>query len=197
MEYRHIRQLIHSVLIPLVKFCPSRAWDEWLAKLLYPLFHHCKHALSGLWCSLLHEGRAKVPDDHGILTGSDLRIDVMEEKLLRYLTRKMFSLLSVLALPGLNTGLPSLEQSGHIGLVEAASLKDLEAFASSSMIVFLLKHKTMALPVLEMNIEAFSWTDEAVTKISSSCGVVVLLAILSDYVDLQGFVSKELFCAII
>ncbi|KAK6915489.1 Exportin-5, C-terminal domain [Dillenia turbinata] len=133
------------------------------------------HALSGLWCSLLHEGRAKVPDDH------------------------------VLALRGLNTGLPSLEQSGHIGRVEAASLKDLEAFASSSMIVlltlslcsFLLKHKMMALPVLEMNIEAFSWTDEAVTKISSSCGVVVLLAILSDSVDLQGFVSKELFCAII
>ncbi|KAK6911461.1 Exportin-1/Importin-beta-like [Dillenia turbinata] len=198
MEFRHIRQLVHSVMIPLVKFCPPSSWEVWLTKLLYPLFHHCKHALSCSWSSLLHEGRAKVPDNHGILTGSDLRLEVMEEKLLRYLTREMFSLLSVLASPGLNTGLPSLEQSGHIGRVDTSSLKDLEAFASSSMIAFLLKHKMMALPVLELSIEAFSWTDgEAVTRISTFCRAVVLLAILSNNVELLGFVSKELFCAII
>lgn len=134
MEFRHIRQLVHSVLIPLVKYCPSDMWDIWLEKLLHPLFHYSQQALSCSWSSLLREGRAKVPDIHGIVAGSDLKVEVMEEKLLRDLTREICSLLSTIALPPLNTGLPSLEQSGHIIRVDLSSLKDLEAFASSSMV---------------------------------------------------------------
>lgn len=134
MEFRHIRQLVHSVLIHLVKFCPSDMWEVWLEKLLHPLFIHCQQVLCSYWSSLLSEGRAKVPDIHGIVAGSDLKVEVMEEKLLRDLTREICSLLSTMASSGLNTGIPAVEQSGHYSRVDMSSLKDLDAFVSSSMV---------------------------------------------------------------
>ncbi|XVF31221.1 hypothetical protein REPUB_Repub16aG0127000 [Reevesia pubescens] len=198
MEFRHTRQLVHSVLIPLVKSCPPDAWEVWLEKLLHPLFVHCQQALSCSWSSLLHEGRAKVPDNHGILTGSDLKVEVMEEKLLRDLTREICLLLSTIASPGLNASLPSLDHSGHVGRVDMSSLKDLDAFASSSMVGFLLKHKSLAIPVLQISLQAFTWTDsEAVTKVCSFSTAMVLLAIFTNKVDLQEFVSRDLFSAVI
>lgn len=151
MEFRHIRQLVHSVLIPLVKHCPPDMWEVWLEKLLYPLFCFCQQALSSSWSSLLHEGRAKVPDNHGILAGSDLKVEVMEEKLLRDLTREICSLLSTVASPGLNTGLPNLEHSGHVGRVDISPVKDLDAFASTCMVGYgqstLIYMKLCCLPV--------------------------------------------------
>lgn len=135
MEFRHIRQLIHSILIPLVKFCPLDLWEEWLEKLLHPLFLQTQQALSCSWSCLLREGRARVPDVHAMLAG-DLKVEVMEEKLLRDLTRETCALLSVLALPGLNTGLPSLEQSGHFSRGDTSSLKDLDAVALTSMVAY-------------------------------------------------------------
>lgn len=134
MEFRHIRQIVHSVLIPLVKHCPPDMWEIWLEKLLHPLFVYAQQALSHSWSSLLQDGRAKVPDVHGILAGSDLKLEVMEEKILRDLTREMCSFLSVIASPPLNTGLPSLEQSGHVSRVDTSSLKSLDTLASTSMV---------------------------------------------------------------
>ncbi|XP_057961028.1 protein HASTY 1 isoform X2 [Malania oleifera] len=198
MDFRHMRQLVHSVLIPLVKFCPSGLWEEWLEKLLHPLFIHSEQALSCSWSSLLHEGRAKVPDILGILAGSDLKVEVMEEKLLRDLTREICSLLSVLASSRLNTGLPSLEQSAHSIRMDVTFQKDLDAYASSSMVGFLLKHKGIAVPALKISLAAFSWTDgEAVTKVSSFCGALVLVAISTNNVELREFVAKDMFWAII
>ncbi|XP_048324351.2 protein HASTY 1 isoform X2 [Ziziphus jujuba] len=198
MEFRHIRQLVHSALIPLVKNCPSDMWEVWLEKLLHPLFLHSQQVLSCSWSSLLHEGRAKVPDAHGILAGSDLKVEVMEEKLLRDLTREVCSLLSVIASPQLNTRLPTLESSGHISRVDTSSLKELDAFTSNSMVGFILKHKNLALPALHICLGAFTWTDgEAVTKVSSFCATLVVLAISTRSVELQEFVSKDLFSAII
>ncbi|PON73945.1 Exportin [Parasponia andersonii] len=198
MEFRHMRQLIHSVFIPLVKNCPPDMWDLWLEKLLHPLFLHSQQALNCSWSSLLREGRVKVPDALGIVAGSDLKVEVMEEKLLRDLTREICSLLSVMASPQLNTGMPSLEHSGHVSRVDMSSLKDLGAFTSSSMVGFLLKHKDVALPALQICLEAFTWTDgEAVTKVSSFCAVLVHLAILTNNVELREFVAKDLFSAII
>ncbi|KAE8710563.1 Protein HASTY 1 [Hibiscus syriacus] len=168
MEFRHTRQLVHSVLIPLVKSCPTDMWEVWLEKLLHTLFVHCQQALSCSWFGLLCEGRAKVPDHHDILTGSDLKVE------------------------------PSLEHSGHVSRVDMSSLKDLDAFASSSMVGFLLKHKSLAIPVLQISLEAFTWTDsEAVTKVCSFSAVVVILSILTNNVDLQGYVSRDLFSAVI
>ncbi|GMP40616.1 hypothetical protein CsSME_00010991 [Camellia sinensis var. sinensis] len=198
MEFRHIRQLVHAVLIPLVKCCPQDFWEEWLKKLLHPLLLHTQQALSCSWSSLLLEGRAKVPDLHGIPAGSDLKVEVMEEKLLRNLTREICSLLSVLASSGLNAGLPSLDQSGHISRVDTSSLKDLDSFASNSMVGFVLRHKDLAVPAMQITLDAFKWTDgEAVSKVSSFCGAVILLAISTNNVELQQFVCKDLFYAII
>ena len=131
MEFRHLRQLIHLVIIPFVKYCPADLWQVWLGNLLQPLFVHCQQALHYSWSSLLHEGRAKVPDSIGNLSGSELKAEVMEEKLLRDLTREVCSVLWALASPGLNSGLPSLEQLGPSNRID--SLKNLEYFASSSL----------------------------------------------------------------
>jgi len=133
MEFRHIRQLVHSVLVPLVKHCPPDMWEIWLEKLLHPLFVYAQQALSCSWSSLLHGGRAKVPDLHGILAGSDLKLEVMEEKLLRDLTREICSLLAIISSPSLNAGLPSLDQSGHVSRLDTSSLKSLDSVSSSSM----------------------------------------------------------------
>ncbi|GAB4835899.1 histone deacetylase [Ancistrocladus abbreviatus] len=198
MEFRHMRQLIHLVLIPLVKSCPSELWDGWLEKLLHPLLPHAQQVLSCSWSGLLNEGRAKVPDVLGVLAGTDLKVEVMEEKLLRDLTREVCALLAALASPGLNTGLPSIDHSGHLTRVDASSLKDLDAFSSNSMVVFLLKHDSLAVPALQICLEAFKWTDaESVAKISTFSGAVVVLAILTNNVQLREFVSRELFYAII
>ncbi|MCL7029899.1 hypothetical protein MKW94_009024 [Papaver nudicaule] len=197
MEFRHTRQLIHLVLVPLVKFCPLNLWEVWIEKILQPLLLHCQQALSCSWSTLLREGRATVPDIPRDLSGSDLKVEVMEEKLLRDLTREISYLLSVVASPRLNHGIPSIEHLAH-GNRGEISLKDLDAFASNSLTGFFLKHQCLALPALQISIEAFKWTDgEAVIKISSFCEALVLLAISSNNSELLRFVAKDLFYAII
>ncbi|KAE8706449.1 protein HASTY 1-like isoform X2 [Hibiscus syriacus] len=99
---------------------------------------------------------------------------------------------------GLNASLPSLEHSGHVSRVDTSSLNDLDAFALGSMIGFLLKHKSLAIPMLQISLEAFSWTDrEAVAKVCSFSADVVLLAIFMNNADLLEFVSRDLFSAAI
>lgn len=198
MDFRHIRQLIHLVLIPIAKSCPADLRVSWLENLLLPLFLHCQQALSCSWSSLMHDSRAKVPDTFGNLSGMELKLEVMEEKLLRDLTREICSLFSVLASPALNRELPPLEQLGHLNRMESSSPNKLDAFSSNSMIGFLITHKSLALPALKICIEAFTWTDsEAVSKVASFCGAVILLAVLADNVELRQFVAKDLFYAII
>jgi len=196
MEFRHLRQLIHLVIIPFVKYCPADLWQVWLGNLLQPLFVHCQQALHYSWSSLLHEGRAKVPDSIGNLSGSELKAEVMEEKLLRDLTREVCSVLWALASPGLNSGLPSLEQLGPSNRMD--SLKNLEYFASSSLTGFLMLHVGTALPALRISVEVFSWTDsDAVTKVIPFCGALIHLAVASNQAELRQFVAKDLFSSII
>ncbi|KAL6884683.1 hypothetical protein ACP4OV_010619 [Aristida adscensionis] len=198
MEFRHLRQLIHLVIIPLVKYCPAELWQVWLVNLLQPLFVHCQQALHYSWSSLLHEGRAKVPDSIGNLSGSELKVEVMEEKLLRDLTREVCSVLWVIASPGLNSGLPSLEQLGPSNRMDS-SFRDLESFASSSLTGFLMLHIGPALPaLLRTSVEVFSWTDsEAVTKVISFCGALIHLAVATNQAELRQFVAKDIFSSII
>lgn len=52
--------------------------------------------------------------------------------------------------------------------------------------------------MLQISLEAFSWTDsEAVTKVCSFSAAVVLLAIFTNNVDLREYVSRDLFSAVI
>lgn len=63
---------------------------------------------------------------------------------------------------------------------------------------FLLNHKSLAVPALQISLDAFRWADaEAITKISSFCGAVVVLAVSANNVELQEFVCKDLFSTII
>lgn len=63
---------------------------------------------------------------------------------------------------------------------------------------FLLKHKGLALPALQICLEAFAWTDgEAVTKVSPFCAALVVFAVLTNNAELREFVAKDLFSAII
>ncbi|KAK7332919.1 hypothetical protein VNO80_29676 [Phaseolus coccineus] len=190
MEFRHIRQLVHFTLIPL------DMWEVWLEKILHPLFIRAQQALSCSWSSLLQDGRAKVPDVLSILSGSDLKVEVMEETILRDLTREIYSLRSVIASPPLNNGIPSLEQSGHVSRLD--TLKSLDTVALCSIVGFLLKHEGLALPTLRLCLEAFTWTDgESVTKISSYCSVLVVLAIVTNLTELIEYVCRDLFTSII
>ncbi|XP_074320869.1 protein HASTY 1 [Silene latifolia] len=198
MEFRHLKNLIHLVIIPLIRSCPPNLWDTWLEKLLHPILVHSQQALSSSWSGLLNEGRAKVPDVCTMLGGSDLKVEVMEEKLLRDLTREVCAILATLASPGLNNGIPSLDQSGHITRIDLSSLKDLNAYGSTSCVGFLLKHKNLAVPALQICLEAFKWTDsEAMSKVCSFCNVIVVLAITSNNVEIREFVAKDLFYAAI
>ncbi|KAI3794599.1 hypothetical protein L1987_37231 [Smallanthus sonchifolius] len=186
MEFRHIRQLVHSILIPFVKNCPSDRWDIWLNRLLLPLLVYSHQALRCSWSALLEEGRAKVPDFCGILGGPDLKVEVMEEKLLRVLTREICYLLSVLGSPGLNPGLHSEQLPTDSDVL------------SRSVVGFLLKNKDIAVPILHMCLDAFKWTDvDATAKVTSFCGTIVLLAISTNNIELRQFVCKDLFSAII
>ncbi|KAL3721584.1 hypothetical protein ACJRO7_033996 [Eucalyptus globulus] len=119
MEFRHIRLLVHLVV---------------LETLLQPLFIHSQQALGSSWSSLLHEGRVKVLNTTGMVASSDLKVEVMEEKLLRDLIREICALLSTIASPALNTGLPSLEQSGHASRIDTSSLQELDVYSQSSMV---------------------------------------------------------------
>lgn len=61
-------------------------------------------------------------------------MEVMEEKLLRDLTREICYLFSVLASHGLNAAVPSSEQAGQMSHMDDSSKRDLNAFACSSMV---------------------------------------------------------------
>lgn len=66
------------------------------------------------------------------------------------------------------------------------------------MCSFLLKRQNLAVPALQICLEAFKWTDsEAMAKVCSFCGVIVVLAIVTTNVELREFVSKDLFYAAI
>lgn len=63
---------------------------------------------------------------------------------------------------------------------------------------FLWTHKGLALPALKICLEAFTWNvGEAVTKVSSFSAALVVLAISTNNEELQAFVSRDLFSAII
>ncbi|XP_050221439.1 protein HASTY 1-like isoform X2 [Mercurialis annua] len=198
MQFRHIKQLIHLVLIYLVESCPSEMWEVWIEKLLYPFFIHVQNALCFSRSISLHEGNAKVPDVGSMPSGSDVKAYVMAEKLLRDVTHGTCSLLSAMASPEVNIGIPFLEPLGLVNSIDRSSLKDLNDFAITSLVGFLLKHKGLSRSMLQICLEVFCWADsESVTKISTFCTAVVLLAILTNDVEVREFVSKDLFKSIL
>ncbi|KAK3011145.1 hypothetical protein RJ639_011089, partial [Escallonia herrerae] len=71
-------------------------------------------------------------------------------------------------------------------------------FAGALEYRFVLKRRNLAIPALQISLNAFEWTDgESETKASSFCGVVVLLSMSTNNVEVREFVAKDLFSAII
>lgn len=63
---------------------------------------------------------------------------------------------------------------------------------------FLLKHKGLALPMLHICLEAFTWTDsEVVARVSLYCSVLVALSMSTNSAELVEFVARDLFTSII
>lgn len=123
MELHHIRQVLHLVVIPVVKVCPVVLWDMWLGQLLPPVLIHCHRVLTPAWRSLLQEGSVKGPNiwGGGSATGNSsspqqIKSEVMKDKLLRDLTRETCHLLSSAASPALNRGSQIDQNQGDGGM---------------------------------------------------------------------------------
>lgn len=125
MELHHIRQVLHLVVIPIVKVCPVVLWDMWLGQLLPPVLIHCHRVLTPAWRNLLQEGSVKGPSiwGGGSTTGlgnssspQQIKSEVMKDKLLRDLTRETCHLLSSAASPALNRGSQIDQNQGDGGM---------------------------------------------------------------------------------
>lgn len=134
MEFRHMTELIHTFIIPLVKSCPVNKWNIWLVKLLQPVLVRCQQALSHSWSSLVHEGRAKLADINGIVAGSGIREDEVEKKLLLNLGRETAALLSTVGSQELNRVPYSVELRNMVTQVYLYKLKGLDAFQTCCMV---------------------------------------------------------------
>ena len=130
MDFDHVGNLIQLTFIPLVRYCPRERWDEWVLLLLEYLFFYCEDIFRYAWLSLIHEGRAKVPDFFGDLYGPEDKLKKLEVELVLKFTRSVSLLLRVFASKELNSGLPDLN----------CPKSDLKSISSSSLMGYLLLH---------------------------------------------------------
>lgn len=132
MELHHIRQLLHLVVIPVVKVCPANLWDPWLRLLLPPILIHCHRVLSISWTSLIKEGALNIPSNWSLNTDvsnqssmQQIQSEVMKEKLLRDLTRETCQLLSTAASPTHNRATQQDASEGDGGSMEVVGTQQL------------------------------------------------------------------------
>ena len=109
MEFRHVRLLLHFIVIPLVKSCPCHLRELWLGKVLPRPLLFCDSALSSSWMTVIKNGELKLSESASISEGLGIKAEVLQEKLLRDLSRETCALLAALASPALNPSLPSVE----------------------------------------------------------------------------------------
>lgn len=203
MELHHTRQLLHLVVIPLVKVCPAALWDPWLRLLLPPVLIHCHRVLTTAWTSLIREGSVKIPSNRSV--GSDInyqssmqqiKSEVIKEKLLRDLTRETCQLLSTAASPALNRTTQQDTSEGDGGGMDVAGLQQLNT--GNSLIWFLLQLGEAATAALHVGIDALEWPDsESVHKALVFCAAVTNVAALASDSQLQEVVAKDMFSSAI
>ncbi|MCO5593898.1 hypothetical protein L7F22_047917 [Adiantum nelumboides] len=170
MEYRHMRLFLHFVVIPLVKSCPAHLREVWLVK--------------------LSDGACKSE-------GFGIKEEVLEEKLLRDLSRETCILLAVFASPALNPNLPSGEQLLQTRL-EPVKPDKFAKIGSDAMMSLVIRQYNIAKASISICIQALKWPDsEAVHKALIFCGATVTVAAISGNVELQNIVATDLFTAII
>lgn len=197
MEYRHVRLLLHFVVIPVVKSCPSHMRDLWLGKILPGPLAFCDSALSFSWTNLIKNGAVKLSEGACKSEGLGLKEEVLEEKLLRDLSRETCTLLAVLASPPLNPNLPSGDQLLQ-SRMEPMKFDNSAVLGSDCVMRLVIQHHSIAKPCLSICLQALKWPDtEAVHKALVLCGATVTVAIISGNIELQNYVATDLFTAII
>lgn len=199
MELHHIRQLLHLVIIPVVKACPATLWDPWLMRLLSPVLIHSHRVLTSAWASLIRDGSVKIPDNWSVSATLDansqtstqqMKSEVIKEKLLRDLTRETCQLLSTAASPSLNRTTQQDAGEGDGGGMEVAGL---QFNCANSLVWFLMRHGQAAEAALYIGIEALEWPDsESIHKALVFCAAVANVA-ATDYPQLQGVVGNTMF----
>ncbi|KAG0582809.1 hypothetical protein KC19_3G087700 [Ceratodon purpureus] len=202
MELHHIRQLLHLVIIPVVKMCPITLWDPWLRQLLPPVLVHCHRVLTTAWTSLIKEGSVKIPDNWSVSTSNqnstqEIKSEVIKEKLLRDLTRETCQLLSTASSPALN--IRTTPQDGVEGDGGGMEVAGSPFNPATSLIWFLMQHGDAATAALHVGIEALEWPDsESVHKALVFCAAVAnVAALVSDSYQLQEVVGKDMFSSAI
>ncbi|XP_024381271.1 protein HASTY 1 isoform X2 [Physcomitrium patens] len=203
MELHHIRQLLHLVVIPVVKVCPANLWDPWLRLLLPPILIHCHRVLSISWTSLIKEGALNIPSNWSLNTDvsnqssmQQIQSEVMKEKLLRDLTRETCQLLSTAASPTHNRATQQDASEGDGGSMEVVGTQQLNKM--NNLVWFLLQLREAATAALHVGIDALEWPDsESVHKAFVFCAAVTNVATLSGDSQLQEVVAKDMFSSAI
>ncbi|XP_015698015.1 uncharacterized protein LOC102721490 isoform X5 [Oryza brachyantha] len=185
MEFRHVAKLIDLVIIPFIKHCPHNLWEEWMLKLLLPLFDYCGDMLHYSWFTLLNNGRADVPHYFGYLCGSEETVNKMENYLLLDLTRKVSKLLGALASQELN------HDVCHAAL---HSVLD-KCTPSTSLVGYILLNGCFE----SLSMDVFGWWVDGEAAIDSVpfCHALVQVAVDSNNEKLRRFVKDDMLRAIV
>ncbi|KAH6556722.1 hypothetical protein KP509_1Z160000 [Ceratopteris richardii] len=197
MEYRHMRLFLHFIVIPLVKSCPGDLRELWLHIVLQRTLNFCEATLPHSWNNLITKGAVTLSEAACKSEGLGIKEEVLQEKLLRDLTRETCILLSVLASTTLNPNLPSGEQLLQSRLEQVKSIS-LGTVGSDCMMRFVLQHHDIARTSRLLCAQAIKWPDsESVHKALVFCGTLVTVATISGDGEILNFVATELFTATI
>ncbi|CAN6372151.1 unnamed protein product [Urochloa humidicola] len=193
MGFNHLGKLIQLVFIPLVKYCPYDCWDNWMFKLLEPLFCCCEEILYRSWFTFLHEGRPKCPVLFGNVSGPEEIVNQFERQLLLKFTGSVSDLLGVLASEKLNSGLSHF----HCGSKAStkADVQDLKSISSTSIIGYLLFYNCFWM--FSMYSMGCLVDYQASEKGLPFCHALVHLAIVTGHERLNQFILNEMLPTII
>eukprot|EP00270_Netrium_digitus_P015700 TRINITY_DN5548_c0_g1_i1.p1 TRINITY_DN5548_c0_g1~~TRINITY_DN5548_c0_g1_i1.p1 ORF type:complete len:427 (-),score=79.47 TRINITY_DN5548_c0_g1_i1:123-1343(-) len=209
IDVHHMRLVVRAVIIPLVKSCPHQQWRWWLLPILPPVLTHLQNLLSNSW-TLLLTGSSLAPSSRqqgGQGSNSLMKEEVLQEKLLRDLTRESCSLLSTIAAISTSVSTtPSSQSSGSLATSDASGEQQQQQSASSqaNLLSFLFHHSDAgaAEATLRLGIGSITWPDsEAAHRAATFCTAVVSMLSMAPPPDqesqLMHIVSHDMFSAAI
>jgi len=153
-EYRHIKLFLRNVVSPLVIDCPPTRYNEVLLPLLPSFF--------SLIFSKLNEGWKHLQASSTTAFANSEKEEVLEDKLLRDLTRELISWLSkILHIPTL-TNAPKADQSTEIEVETSVEAKDIAPPTPTHnpvLIQFLLAVEEIAIGIMYITTGMLHWPD--------------------------------------
>lgn len=161
MENRHLRMMIRTVFSVMCKKCPPQYNSEWLGPILPPLHLHMQQRLHALWqaCEARLDGNASGNTSE---EGPSVENEVLEERILRELTREYAGLL-----------VQNIEQGGK-GANPAAGARSMSDQTLDWMMV---EHPNAVEAVLATCCSMLCWPDsEAAGKAIVFCRMIVCYA---------------------